>query len=410
MERMIEMKNILMSALATIVAANLAFAQEKRIVALVVQDHADKPCAAVPILQLTDALTAKLTGCGLQVINPYNSFGVNQNRDVRGERTPDVSAMGLAQKFKADGAITATVTEFLDNTNGDRHEFSIRIFLNLANAWSGAAVIPGAIVETKGKAYSSVQMSQYRQKYMNDLMYSAAYECAAMLKENPEFCQWMKEGNIPSSGLLAQMKSDPEIMKWIESLIDGKVTKVEAQIDMRLTEVERQVRKLLGEKDDPRTLEDLIDKMTKEMMLNSTFSENYRELEKVGGRRPIVVFGNLSNASNRAKYDAGLRVASMTFLKKLYDSKMFDIKDDSVLIDLAKRITRESIVEDGSLANEWKKHNSPDLFVEGEFIFRNELDDTEYYDLILRMHRLRHPGGVVWLGISTYPVKKEVSK
>lgn len=389
---------------------------EVRKVALVVQDHADKPCATVPILQLSDTLTAALAGCGLQVINPYNSVGKNQNRDVHGERTPEVSAMELAQRFKADGAITATVYELIDNTirsssPNNKHQFSIGIVLTLANAWTGAAVVPGANIRTRDRRiYTHDEVTQNRQKCLNDLIYAAADECAATLKKNSEFQKWLKSGNKPSGGLLAQMKADPEVRKWIESMIDGKVSKAEERIDRRLIEVEKQVKKLSEESGRTKTFDDLIDALVKEMMSNSTFAENYKELKEAGDRRPIVVFGKLTNSSEYAKFDVGLKVASERFLKKLYDSKMFDITVDSVKVDLAKRITRRSIVEDESLMSEWKSHNSPDLFVEGEFYFRNELDDTEYFDLIIKMHRLRHPGGVVWFGISTYPVKKGVTK
>ena len=386
-----------------------SFAQPHKAVSLVVQDHAEKPCDKIPILSLTDTLTAALAGCGLNVINPYNCFGVNQNRDARGEKTPDVSAMELARKFNADGAITATVYELLDNTRRapsgrDAHFLSIRIVINLADAWTGAGVVPGAKIEVESTDYNDI--SQNWQKHINDLIYTAADECAAMLKKSAEFQEWLKGGNKPSGGLLAQMKADPKVRAWIEALIDVKVAEAESRIDKSMKDVEKRLAKLSEEGRRTETFDDLVDALVKEMMSNSTFAENYNELKETGGRRPIVIFGKLTNSSEFAKYDVGLKVASERFLKKLYDSKMFDIKYDSVLIDLAKRITRSSIVENESLMNEWKSHNSPDLFVEGEFFFRNELDDTEYYDLILKMHRLRQPGGVVWFGISTYPVKK----
>ncbi|MBP5284556.1 MAG: hypothetical protein ILO34_00415, partial [Kiritimatiellae bacterium] len=84
-------------------------------VALVVQNHTAAG-AKIPMMALTDALTAKLSGSGFMVINPYNSVGVNQNRSAAGEKTPDVSAMDLARELGADGAITASVIEFLETT------------------------------------------------------------------------------------------------------------------------------------------------------------------------------------------------------------------------------------------------------------------------------------------------------
>jgi hypothetical protein len=61
-----------------------------RKVALVVQNHAD-PGAGIPFMALTDALTAKLSGCGLQVVNPYNAIGVNLNRTAAGEKMPEAA-------------------------------------------------------------------------------------------------------------------------------------------------------------------------------------------------------------------------------------------------------------------------------------------------------------------------------
>ena len=90
-----------------------------RKVAIVVQNHA-APGAEIPFMALTDALMAKLSGCGLQVIDPYNEIGVNLNRTAAGEKMPEVSAMGIARRLKADGAITASVVEFLHKKRGDR--------------------------------------------------------------------------------------------------------------------------------------------------------------------------------------------------------------------------------------------------------------------------------------------------
>ena len=64
-------------------------------VVLVVQNHAARG-AEIPFMALTDALTAKLSGRGFQVINPYNSYGENLNRTSRGETLPETSAMAVA--------------------------------------------------------------------------------------------------------------------------------------------------------------------------------------------------------------------------------------------------------------------------------------------------------------------------
>ena len=98
------------------VTAFAAAAQTKRI-ALVVQNHC-LPTVGIPMMALTDALTASLSNCGLQVINPYNSVGVSQNRTAVGEKTPEVSVMELARQLNADGAVTASVSDFFDSMLG----------------------------------------------------------------------------------------------------------------------------------------------------------------------------------------------------------------------------------------------------------------------------------------------------
>ena len=150
------MNRIAMSVFAAAVAVT-AVAQVQngteptpRRVALVVQNHA-APGSGIPVMALTDALTAQLSGRGLQVINPYNSIGVNQNRDMFGEKTPYVSAMALARQLKAHGAITASIVEFNDVLVGNPaflHQYSMRITLNLADAQTGAAVC-GETVKVK---------------------------------------------------------------------------------------------------------------------------------------------------------------------------------------------------------------------------------------------------------------------
>ena len=59
-----------------------------RRVALIVQNHASG--ADFSMIALTDALSANLSGHGLQAINPYNAIGINQNRSTEGEKTPTV--------------------------------------------------------------------------------------------------------------------------------------------------------------------------------------------------------------------------------------------------------------------------------------------------------------------------------
>ena len=320
-----------------------------RKVALVVQNHAALG-ANIPIIALSDALTAKLSGRGLQVVNPYNSVGVNQNRSVFGEKTPEVSAMELARKLKADGAITASVLEFRDILLGssptEYHQYSIRISLSLADAQTGAAIC-GETIKSKSPKYTKSQVAKNRQEYLGDLIYAAADECAPPPPPPP-----------PSP------------------------------------------RRPIFDK--------VVDKLMVEMLSSPQFVRNYEEQKEKGERTPIAVIGGMENESGRAELDAGLKTAGVRFRKKLFDSKLFDVKDDAILVGLAKRIvaSANSATENGDLMEELKQHGSPDFFVIGNLVHFADLDGTGYYKFRITMHSLR-TGKIVWEGIETITTNKE---
>ena len=336
-----------------------------RKVALVVQNHAALG-ANIPIIALSDALTAKLSGRGLQVVNPYNSVGVNQNRSVFGEKTPEVSAMELARKLKADGAITASVLEFRDILLGssptEYHQYSIRISLSLADAQTGAAIC-GETIKSKSPKYTKSQVAKNRQEYLGDLIYAAADECAEQLEKNPAVKNWKPVPPPP-------LPPPPSPRRPI--------------------------------------FDKIVDKLVVEMLSSPQFVKNYEEQKEKGERTPIAVIGGMENESGRAELDAGLKAAGERFRKKLFDSKLFDVKDDAILVGLAKRIvaSANSATENGDLMEELKQHGSPDFFVIGNLVHFADLDGAGYYKFRITMHSLR-TGKIVWEGIETITTNKE---
>ena len=330
-----------------------------RKVALVVQNHA--PLGAnIPIIALSDALTAKLSGRGLQVVNPYNSVGVNQNRSVFGEKTPEVSAMELARKLKADGAITASVLEFRDILLGssptEYHQYSMRISLSLADAQTGAAIC-GETIKSKSPKYTKSQVAKNRQEYLGDLIYAAADECAEQLEKNPAVKNWKPVPPPPPP-------PPPPPRRPI--------------------------------------FDKIVDKLVVEMLSSPQFVKNYEEQKEKGERTPIAVIGGMENESGCAELDAGLKAAGERFRKKLFDSKLFDVKDDAILVNLAKRIVASgnSATENGDLMEELKQHGSPDFFVVGNLTHFADLDGAGYYKFRVTIHSLR-TGKIVWEGIET---------
>ena len=331
-------------------------------VALVVQNHVS-PGAAIPIIALSDALAAKLSDRGFQVINPYNSFGVNQNRSAFGEKTPDVSAMELARKLKADGAITASVLEFreilLGSSPAEYRQYSIRITLNLADAQTGATVC-GETIKCKSLKYTKSQVAKNKQEYLGDLMFAAAEECAERLKSNPAVKVWRPTPPPPPKPL----PPPPQPKRPV--------------------------------------FDKIVDRLSVEMLSSPQFVKNYEEQKEKGERLPIAVIGGMENESGRPEFDAGLKAAGERFRKKLFDSKLFDVKDDAILVSLAKRIVASgnSATENGDLMEELKQHGSPDFFVVGNLAHFADLDGTGYYKFRVTMHSLR-TGKIAWEGIET---------
>lgn len=359
------MKRIIIPAVAAMTAF-VAVAQEPRKVALVVQNHA--PGAGIPFMALTDALTAKLSGRGFQVINPYNSVGVNQNRSVIGEKTPEVSAMELARSLRADGAITASIMEFLDTTIGTPpllHQFSMRISLNLADAQTGAAVC-GETIKLKSPKYTNNQVAQNKPEYLGDLMQAAAEECAERLEKNSAAKSWNPTPPPP-----------PPAKPALGTSLDHKV-----------------------------------DALVKEMLLNPQFVKNYEESKaKLDGCLPIAVIGGIDNRSGNTNQNDLVEAAGERFRVRLFNSKLFEVKDDGVLVSLAKRIVASgnSPLEDGEIMGALKQHGSPNFFVAGDLKRLTDLDGIGYYKLRLAIHNLS-TGKIVWEGIETFNKRNEEAK
>jgi len=345
-------------------------------VALVVQNHAALG-ANIPIIALSDALTAKLSGRGLQVVNPYNSVGVNQNRSVFGEKTPEVSAMELARKLKADGAITASVLEFRDILLGssptEYHQYSIRISLSLADAQTGAAIC-GETIKSKSPKYTKSQVAKNRQEYLGDLIYAAADECAEQLEKNPAVKNWKPVLPTPSSPPPAP--DDPCLTL---SDIDGVVQK---HIDS--------------------------------MRMDRTFRDNYDTAQEAIGRIPLVIVGGLvdltKGKSPTADLDNLLATASQNVRITLLRSRLVDAKDDSAITAMTDRIIKNgnSPTEDGELMAALKQHGSPDFFMVGDIKYFPERR-AHTYRIRLALHNL-HTGKIVWEDFKDVTKKTGVSK
>lgn len=344
-----------------------------RKVVLIVQNHA-APDAAIPMMALTDALTAKLSGRGFQVINPYNALGVDQNRTFFGENMPETSALELSRQLGAEGVITASLLEFLDSTLGTPavlHQFSIRISISLADAGSGAAVC-GETIKMKSPKFTNNQVAQNSQEYLGDLLHAAAAECATRLEAHPAVRAW-RPSPLPPPPAPVPLPPPPPPGTSLDYMVDALV---------------------------------------REMLSNPHFAKNYEESQiRLDGRLPVVVLGGIENKSGNMGLDELIEAAGEHFRVKLFNSKLFEVKDDGVLVALAKRIVTSgnSPLEDGELMNVLKQHGSPDFYVAGDLKLLTDLDGVAYYKLRLAIHNLS-TGKIVWEGIETFNSESEVSK
>lgn len=363
-------------------------------VALIVQNHA-APGARIPMAALMDALTAKLSGKGFQVINPYNAVGENENRTVVGEALPKASAIELAQGLGADGAVTASVIEFLDTTIGNppvMHQYVVRITLNLSDASTGAAVC-GETIKVKSKQYTIAQDRANRLEYLGDLMFSAADQCAELLEKK-------------AAG-------------WEPTPLPPPVV-VEAPVKVGYDDVLDLAPKshaTPGDKVRPRnppptdadfTMSDfdaMFESLVKSMLGNPRFKENYEAAQTEKGGLPIVIVGSVTNKSDGAAsqaYGDLLKAIPDTLRIELFNSNLFDVKNDELSVTFAQRIlaSDKSPVEDGELMSALKQHGSPDFVIIGDIRLFVDHGKRKTCRVHLALHSLK-TGKVVWEGKKT---------
>ncbi len=387
-----------MLAVGAMAAAHTVAAAESRRspahkVALIVQNHC-APGVGVPMMALTDALTARLAGKGFQVINPYNAVGENENRTVAGEKLPKMSAIELAQGLEAEGVITASVIDFLDTTIGSPpvlHQYVIRLAFSLADASTGAAVC-GETIKVKSRQYTISQDRANRLEYLGDLMYSAADQCAKLLAEKA--IGWHP---APRS---APVVSNATAKESCDTLDLGRKEPKSPREKLRPDNA--------ISKDVDFTMSDfdaMFGSLVKAMLVHSRFKENYETAQTEKGGLPIVIVGSVTNKSDGAasqSYGDLLRAIPDTLRIELFNSNLFDVKDDELSMALAQRIlaSDKSPVEDGELMSALKQHGSPDFVIVGDIRLLADCERRKTCRVHLALHSLK-TGKVVWEGKKT---------
>lgn len=352
-------KHVILSFIAAAIAA-VGFAREPRKVVLIVQNHVPDKDVSIAFLALTDELAEKLSGTYLQVINPYNSIGVNLNRDARGEKMPEVSAMELARLFEAEGTLTASVVEFRETPpSGAERKFTLKMILNLADAQT-CATICGAKGECTTEKYTATQINSHRTTYINNLVSNVLDKCTKKLLADPLLKNW--EPTRPPAPRPPSPPPEPLLRDDLQ-----------------------------------RALELLSDKM----FLNPRFNERHAVVvERRSGKQPVVVvggIGDLTGGVSPCRKLATYRDLGKDFLQtRLGKSCRFEIKDLAAVESMRPFIvdSPKDPLSDRALLEALRNYVSPDFLIAGHIKYDAENDLGTYfihlgaYDFIL--------GVVVW--------------
>jgi len=308
-----------------------------------------------------DGFTSALRNNDFRVINPNDSL---KDGVINVE-----SPIDLARLEKAHGAVVVSIDGLYvravpSDSSNNMLKYEVSMGFRLVDAWSKETVCssnPKLPVRASSTQYDTNNGRDPEQQYhLDELLRTAGVKCARELLLSPELKTWVPTPPPPPKPL----PPPPEQKRPV--------------------------------------FDKIVDKLSVEMLSSSQFVKNYEEQKEKGERLPIAVIGGMENESGHPEFDAGLKASGERFRKKLFDSKLFDVKDDAILVNLAKRIVASgnSATENGDLMEELKQHGSPDFFVIGNLNHFADLDGTGYYKFRVTMHSLR-TGKIVWEGIET---------
>jgi len=149
-------------------------------------------------------------------------------------------------------------------------------------------------------------------------------------------------------------------------------------------------------------LESSAQQLIERMLSHPQFSDNYNAAKAAkGGKRPIVVIGNILNKTTE-RIQGRLDAVGDTVRSALFSSSLFEVKDDKAIGAIIDRIASGADlgVEDGALVKTLGTHESPDFLVLGDFRHFADVGGSHTYRLRLAIHSLR-TGKIVWEGIQT---------
>ena len=151
-------------------------------------------------------------------------------------------------------------------------------------------------------------------------------------------------------------------------------------------------------------LESAVQRLIHKMLAHPQFAQNYNAMKgQKGGKLPIVCQGLLENLTKDPGARSRLRAADDTIRAMLFDSALFEVKNDEAAEAIKARIIRGAdggIENAGELMKTLGEQEVPDFIVLGDLRHIPDARGYHTYRLHLSIHNLR-TGKVVWEGIET---------
>lgn len=142
--------------------------------------------------------------------------------------------------------------------------------------------------------------------------------------------------------------------------------------------------------------------LVEKMLVHPQFSKNYAEVKSAKkGRLPVLCQSPLRSEIGMSEARPRLRVADDTVRVALFDTGLFDVKDDEASAMIKARIVwgADGGIENAAdLLNSVGGHEAPDFIVSGDLLPSADADARHTCRLRVAIHNLK-TGLVVWEGI-----------
>lgn len=148
--------------------------------------------------------------------------------------------------------------------------------------------------------------------------------------------------------------------------------------------------------------------LMEKMRAHPQFVKNYDTAKAAkNGKLPIVCLGLPENKTSQDEVAGDvrpkLRALNDTIRVALFDSALFEIKDDEAVDAIKSRIVRSTdggIENAGELVKTFGEQDTPDFIVLSDFRHVSDIGGYHTYRLRIALHNLK-TGKLVWEGIQT---------